>query len=408
MGGAGRRGDDRQAAPTRLSASRPPRGARRWSWVVLALVALVALLVAWQPSRTTLQTLALIPSLVQLGPEPLALAPEPRHLVVAYTSPDGEVLPADLWLPATASADSPVGAVVVVSGVNSKGRDHPAIPRIAGAVARMGAAVYVPELPIFFQTRVDATEIGRIAAAYQALAARPEIDPERIGIMGVSVGGSLALLAATDPRIADQLDWVAAFGAYADAGEILASVASHQYELNGEIVDWEPTLLVRQVTFALVTEQVTDPDDRAALRAAYQAAYEAGEHPIPDANLELQTLEGRAAEVMLLVDTLEEGRTIVAAAPPDLRDLLDAISPLGSMGEIHARVYLMHDTGDQHIPYAHSRQLAAALEASGGDYRLGEFRLFDHVQPETADPLAAAPEVWKLFWYLREVVADTL
>jgi hypothetical protein len=68
----------------------------------------------------------------------------------------------------------------------------------------------------------------------------------------------------------------------------------------------------------------------------------------------------------------------------------------------------MHDTGDQHIPYSNSRELAAVMEAAGVDVRLGEFRLFNHVQPDTRDLVSAAPELWKLFWYLRDVAAETL
>jgi hypothetical protein len=42
------------------------------------------------------------------------------------------------------------------------------------------------------------------------------------------------------------------------------------------------------------------------------------------------------------------------------------------------------------------------------DVRLGEFRLFDHVQPQTQDLAAAAPELWKLFWYVRGMAAEAL
>jgi dienelactone hydrolase len=385
-----------------------PRRGRRWRWIGLGLVAVVALLIVWPPSRVTLQTLALIPSLVEVGPQPLALAPEPSHHLVMYETSDGESLPADLWLPSTATAEQPVGAVIFVSGVNDKGRAHPALARIANAMARAGAAVYVPELPIFFDVRVEAGEVEHIVNAFQALERRPEVDPDRIGIMGISVGGSLSLIAAADPRIADDLSWVGAFGAYADAGEIMTSVISHQYRLDGELIDWEPTLLVRQVVFGLVTERVTDGRDHGYLYGAYDELNNQDVHPLPDADLPLRTVEGRAAEALLLTDTLPEAEAALAAAPPKLRAVLDGISPLRYVDDIQARVYLMHDTGDRHIPYSNSRELAAAMEAAGVDVRLGEFRLFNHVQPDTTDLLAAAPELWKLFWYVRDIAQETL
>jgi len=104
---------------------------RWWRWVAIALAAAVLLLAAWSPSRVTFQTLALIPSLVQVGPNPLGLAPAPTHEVTSYTAPDGTELPADLWLPASASADRPVGAGKPEKG--SERRRGEAIHPVPGA-----------------------------------------------------------------------------------------------------------------------------------------------------------------------------------------------------------------------------------------------------------------------------------
>ncbi len=376
--------------------------------MALGLVAVVGFLAAWPPSRVTFQTLALIPSLVEVGPQPLALAPEPRQRTVFYEAPDGASLPADLWLPASASAEAPVGAIVFVSGINDQGRAHPALRRIAGAIARTGAAVYVPELPVFFDTKVDGSEVGRIVAAFEALSRRPEVDPERIGIMGVSVGGSLSLIAAADPAIADRVAWVGSFGAYSDLGELIPSVVSHQYRIDGALHDWMPALLVRQMVFGLVTAQVTDGQDHGYLYGAYDELNNEGIHPLPKADIPLRTDIGRAVEALVLADTLPEAEAVLAAVPAERLTLLDEISPLRHVAGIKARVYLMHDTGDHHIPYSNAHELLAAMEDAGVDVRLGEFRLFDHVQPQTQDLGAAAPELWKLFWYLRDIGAEVL
>ena len=389
--------------------SSAPHRRRRWPWLAGGILAVLLIgSIAWPPARVTFQTLALIPSVVELGPQPLALAPVPTHAVASYTAPDGQELPGDLWLPASASADSPVGAVLFISGVNKQGRAHPAIQRVSEAMARTGAAVYVPELPGFFDNRVDASEVGRIVAAYQALAAEPAVDPERVGIMGVSVGGSLSLMAAADPAIADQVDWVGSFGAYADAQELVATVVSHQFRADGEIHDWEPALLVRQIVFGLVTEQVSNGRDHGYLYGAYDSLNNEGLHPIPNADLPLQTDTAKAVEALLLVDTLPEAEALLDAAPPSGRELLAQISPIHSVANLRTTVYLMHDLGDQHIPYSNVQELYDAMTAAGVDVRLGEFRLFNHVQPDTRDLGKAIPELWKLFWYLRDVAAQAL
>ena len=78
------------------------------------------------------------------------------------------------------------------------------------------------------------------------------------------------------------------------------------------------------------------------------------------------------------------------------------------MADIHARVYLMHDVGDQHIPISHARALEAAMREAAVDVQVGEFRLFNHVQPDTRDIGKAIPELWRLFWYIRDIAGDTL
>jgi dienelactone hydrolase len=255
---------------------------------------------------------------------------------------------------------------------------------------------------------VDGTEVGRIVAAFEALADRPEIDPDRIGIMGVSVGGSLSLMAAADPAIADRLAWVGSFGAYADASEVTAEVLTHQYRLDGDLVDWAPALLVRQIVFGLLTAQVTDGRDHGYLYGAYDHLNNEGIHPLPDADIPLQTDTGRAVEAILLAETLPEAEALLALAPAEGAAAFDAISPIDRVADIHARVFLMHDAGDQHIPIAHARALREAMEEAGVDVEFGEFRLFNHVQPDTRDLGKAAPELWKLFWYVREMAGQTL
>ena len=115
--------------------------------------------------------------------------------------PDGSGEPdlAELWLPAWASAERPAGAILLVFGVNNLGRNHPAIVRVADALARTGVAVLVPDSRTLLEGRLEVAEIDGVVEAFQTLAARPEVDRERVGIVGFSVGGSLALLAAGDP-----------------------------------------------------------------------------------------------------------------------------------------------------------------------------------------------------------------
>src|ERR671915_2552477 len=239
---------------------------RRLRRIGLVLLIVAVVLVAWEPSRVAMQTAVLLPNLLDAGPKPLNLFSEaPQRSALPYRAAEAGAEPdlAELWLPSWASADRPAGAMLLVFGVNNLGRNHPSIERVADGLARTGVAVVIPDSRTLLEGRLEVDEIDGVVRAFQLLAARPEVDRSRIGIVGFSVGGSLALLAASDPAIADEVRWVNAFGAYADAADYLASVAAHAYEApDGTVTEWIPTELAREVYLQFLLDRVPDPQDR--------------------------------------------------------------------------------------------------------------------------------------------------
>jgi hypothetical protein len=55
-----------------------------------------------------------------------------------------------------------------------------------------------------------------------------------------------------------------------------------------------------------------------------------------------------------------------------------------------------------------SRALAGALGATGQLREFREFRLFDHVQPDDMDLVAAAPELFRLLLHVRTLMEESL
>jgi hypothetical protein len=374
--------------------------------VIVVMVGTVAL-VANRPSRVAIQAALLVPSMFDAPVRPLEwLSREPVRETIRYRSDRPDDL-ADLWLPDGAGAEAPVGGVVLVFGVNSAGRDHPLVVRVSRAIARTGVAVFVPDSASLTAGRLEPAEIGGVAAAVEAIRARPEIDPDRVGIVGFSVGGSLALLAATDPPIADGLAFVNAFGAYGDAREFLASIASQSYESDGEVLAWRPAPLAREVFGRLIVEQLPAAD-RDLLAGPIDALVTSGARPPVDPSIgERLTPAGRFAYELATAPDLAAARRAIDRLPAELRGLLDALSPARHLDGLRTDIYLMHEVDDFHVPVAESRRLAAALESRGRLARFTEFRLFSHVQPDQLDPLAAAPELWKLAWHVHALLLET-
>ena len=380
---------------------------------LVLLVVLVAL-VAWEPTRVGMQTAVMLPNLLDAGPKPLNVFSEaPIRISLPYRNAESGAEPdlAELWLPSWASAERPAGAMLLVFGVNNLGRNHPAIVRVADGLARTGVAVLVPDSRTLLEGRLEVGEIDGVVRAFQLLAARPEIDRERLGIVGFSVGGSLALLAAADERIASQVRWVNAFGAFADAATYLASVSAHAYrDGKGAAVAWQPTPLALEVYTSFLLAQVTDAGDREALEGALAGSIRDGEKPNADPVLRrgLTTRAGRAVHDLFTASSLEAATRAVSDLPAASLRFIDAISPARHPGALRADVHLMHETEDHHVPFVESRALASVYEQAGLLRQLTEFRLFDHVQPDDLDLVAAAPELWKLLLHVRTLMEESL
>ena len=387
--------------------------------VVVVLVLLAALAFATvRPFRIAVLTVAVVPELLDTGPKVLsALIPRPERVTVTY----GDALDfMDIYLPAAgnasdndrASAPTPrYPAVVLVLGVNPVPRDHPAVVRTAEALARLGLAVAVPESAAMRAREIRPAEPGRLVEAFKALAARPEINPGRIGFAGFSVGGSVALVAAADPRIADRLAYVNAFGAYADPATFLADIVTRSMTVGGRPVPWQPGELTRTTYLQLVLGFLDDPALREAINARLEPFF-VGEEP-PDPPVFDPTFAGTLRGDALVIYELSTApnRASAQAALDRLsapaQASLRALSPVAVAAALRAPIYLMHDEADDAIPYSHLARLVDAVPP-GVLERSTLFALFDHVQPRHGIDPAALPEIWKLAAHLEAVMERAL
>jgi acetyl esterase/lipase len=94
--------------------------------------------------------------------------------------------------------DAPMAAVVVCPGGGYRGRaDHEGLP-VARWLARRGVAGIVLHYRVFpYRHPVQLTDARRAIRTVRSRAGQWNIDPDRVGIMGFSAGGHLAVSAAT-------------------------------------------------------------------------------------------------------------------------------------------------------------------------------------------------------------------
>ena len=374
--------------------------------LVAALAATTAFVVL-EPFRIAVQTLALVPELLDSGPKPLSLlVPTPERISVTYGTATQERL--DLYLPRDRAERHP--AILLALGVSPAPLDDPRVVRVATAIARLGLIVAVPESTALMANRIDREEPARLVEAFEVVAARPEVSPERVGIVGFSVGGSLGLLAATHPRIAGRVSFVNAFGAYGDAATLLAEVATRRIVVRDEVRAWQPGELTKRVYLGIVLDVIADPAARASVGEAISSII-AGDGPTASSYdpAVAAGLSGDALAIYQLVTTPDRAtaETAIARLSEPSRELLAAISPDRAAAGLRAPVFLMHDEADNAIPFSQLGPLAAAVPPAVLR-RVSAFRLFDHVEPDGGIELETLPELWELYRHLHDVLGEAL
>ena len=120
-------------------------------------------------------------------------------------------------------------AALLVPGVNALAIDEPRLIHIARTLAASGVAVITPEVADLKGYRVTPACTDTIEDAAKWLADQRDLTGgRRIGIIGISFAGGLAVSAASRPSIRDRLAYVFSFGGHADFQRVLRFLCTGQ------------------------------------------------------------------------------------------------------------------------------------------------------------------------------------
>jgi dienelactone hydrolase len=311
---------------------------------------------------------------------------EPVIESVRYETQDGEVN-AELYRP---PGPGPHPAVVLCLGVVPFGVDHPQIPRLKAALARFGFVALIHWSVAMRDRRLVPEDRENIAAAYDYLVRRPDVDPTRSGLYGTCVGGSFALLAAAHPSIRDRVAFVGAFAPYSSMWTLAGDIASRTRSNDGAIEPWAVDPLTRDVFVRSVTDTLV-PREAERLR---EAASTGGA-----VDPECLSADGQVVHALLTAADEDAAGLALRRLPQEMRDRLDAMSPLRHVDDIKAALILLgHDRDDLVIPVGESRRLASALSRrAGAEYT--EYAMFQHADPtkRKLSPLRLARELRRFY-----------
>jgi dienelactone hydrolase len=309
----------------------------------------------------------------------------------------GGDLPARRYTPSSGAAT----AILLVPGVHAAGVDEPRLDGFARNFAAMGHPVLSVGLPDLARYSITPRSTDMIEDAARWWTANQAAAGTPIGLIGISFGGGLSVVAAS--RLPDAA-WVLSFGGHGDLPRTL------RYLCTGTLPDGShhpPHDYGIVIILLGAADLVVPPPQVAPLREALLTFLEASHLDMVDkpraatvferARTMAAALDEPARTFMNYVNTRDVARLGAALLPHVAAFSADpALSPSRSPVP-SAPVYLLHGADDNVIPAAESALLAADLERRGGRVRRLSTPLITHAE---VDRTPTASEVWNLvrFW----------
>jgi pimeloyl-ACP methyl ester carboxylesterase len=280
----------------------------------------------------------------------------------------------------------PWPVIVFVNGVTPRGRDHPDVRTLARGLARAGYLVVVPDPPGLADGEITVRTLGATAAVAKEATTLAEARDGRVGFVGVSVGGSLALVAAADPALAGRVTVVAALAPYADLVDVFRLATIGSYAKDGRLVRYESASYLTLIAARSLVASLPAAGERHDLLAALPTTNEVDENP-PDPLAGLRDRSRRrlspdARAVLELLLNREPARfdELYAALPRPLRAANARLSPLTVAARLRVPVELASPPEDKYFPLGESRELARLLP----DARVTVTSTLEHAVPDAS------------------------
>ncbi|HTM26498.1 MAG TPA: hypothetical protein VL225_14980 [Vicinamibacterales bacterium] len=291
--------------------------------------------------------------------------------------------------------------ILLVPGVHAAGIDEPRLVGFARQIAAEGHDVTTVQLDDLAHYMITTRTTDMIEDAAIALA-KNRAAP--IGMMGISFGGGLTIVAAGRPSVRGRVAWAMALGGHGDLPRTLRYLCTG-VQPDGKLRPAHDYGVA--IVLLGVADRVVPADQAGPLRTAILSYLEASRLDMID--------KTKAAVEFVRAKTLAEGlaepaRTYmgyvnardVAHLGPVLLPVVGAaggdpaLSPSRSAAPA-APVYLLHGTDDNVVPAIESTLLAKDLESRGVTVHVLLTPLITHAE---VDRSSTASAVWRLidFW----------
>jgi dienelactone hydrolase len=346
-------------------------GRRRWRWLTALLVALSLLIVGWSPVTRQVRAVAFLQRLSD--PDAVGARLESEELSIA--GKNGPIR-ARLYFREDAG---PSPGIVVAHGVHYRGIDESRLVPFARALAESGLTVLTPELSELADYRItdSGVDVIRDSVAY-LVKRRDRVAGERVGVLGFSFAGGLALVAAQAPDTARHVSSVTSVGGHHDLRRVLKFLIHNQIETPRGVVRAQAHEYGLVVLVYENLAHFAPAADQPALQRSFKAWLQVDRKSARKAAEALVTPEGQRLWQLLEKQQLQ-------ALAPELDRLLEQqtqrlrrLSAAGQLRRLTMPVHLLHGSHDSVIPPSETD--AAHLELGAAEHQALVSPLLEHVE----------------------------
>ena len=361
-----------------------PDAVRSWRLVPLVLAITAALAVVATPGQSAAQASAIVVLSTTLDTPVLSWAV--RHLTDTPRVADVRAAGSPATLARPGDGDGPWPAIVFVNGATPLGRREPEVQKLARGLARAGYLILVPDLPGLAAGELSDRTVAATVAAARWVAARPDVRGGRVALVGVSLGGTLALLAAEDAAVAGRVSVVAAIAPYTDLKEIVRLATTGYYREGNRLIPYATNPYLGLVVARSVTAALPPSPERDALLAELERIPDDSPDPLASLRSSPPALPPEADPFVALLANRDPRRfdALYAALPAAVRAEVARLSPITRASRLKAPVELASSGADKYFPVSQSQALARVAP----DARLTVTSAFAHVvpRPSLGDP----------------------
>ena len=361
-------GDKAEPIYVSVSDVRPNAKTRRRRYAVFAFAFVSSVFVALVAGcqcipRNPIES-AMVLADVVAGDAPSRLkrtTPQPARGNILFKSA-GQTYRADVYR----SAEPAQAGLVLVPGAAEHGKDDPRLVAFATTLARARFAVLVPDFERTRRFQLGTNDIHDLAAVLQYGAARPELAPHGcFGVAAMSYAVGPAILAALQPDVRHEVDFVVGVGGYYDLREVVTFFTTGWFrDVSAPGSKWqyrEPNAYGKWVFVLSNVGRLQSAADRKLLAEMAQRKLDDLAAPVEALAAQLGP-EGRAYYDLLENQDPRRVHEFFQRLPVHIREEFQRLNLANhDLSRLEAKLILFHGRADDIIPYTESLALDDAV-----------------------------------------------